>query len=104
MSNQQLIADGTVSVPQWAVTYKVGTKDEEIGVAVKGYFASSAYLESDDAFMQVGGSKFGWLDLADAQEFCDDKSLMTRTTQEQWDALSESSRQGLAQIELEENK
>ena len=96
LSPEQVV-EGTVSVPMWAVMYR----DEEMGVAQRGYFASDAYISDEYAYDQVSGRKFGWID-AKGAEWCEDKNHMNRPTQEQWDDLDENIKADLILIQKEQ--
>lgn len=53
---------------------------QEIGIATEGYFASTAWIESDEEFNQVAGRKFGWIDNA-GEKFCNSKHDFSRPSQ-----------------------
>ena len=56
------------------------------GIALPGYFASSAWLESEEMFNDITGRSFGWYCLTDQKNYRDDKGnfrLMTETEYQQ---------------------
>lgn len=59
------------------------------GIALKGYYSSTAWRESDKAFSKVLGRSFGWFDLETKKEYTDDKRRFTPMSQEIWDKLSQ---------------
>lgn len=55
---------------------------QEIGIATEGYFASTAWIESDEEFNQIIGGKFGWIDNA-GEEFCNSKHDFSRPSRQE---------------------
>lgn len=54
----------------------------DIGIAVAGPFASSAWMQSHDLFQSIGGTKFAWL-APDGTEYTDHRDLFKRPTGDQ---------------------
>lgn len=54
------------------------------GKAIGGYFASSAFIESDEEYSKISGRSFGWMELSSNREYRDDKSKMRRPTLDEW--------------------
>lgn len=53
----------------------------EIGIA-NGYFAGDAWKISDEAYEQISGRSFGWMD-SQGGEYCEDRSKMSRPTEDE---------------------
>lgn len=61
--------------------FRKGTDREELGVA-NGYFAGTAWAESEERFETITGSKFGWLD-SKGMHWSNDKGDFSRPTEEE---------------------
>jgi hypothetical protein len=68
------------TVPRRAVMFR----NELPGIAISGYFASSAWLESEEAFDGIVGRKFGWYDFQDQTKYCNDKGDFRLMTEEEY--------------------
>jgi hypothetical protein len=65
----------------------------DLCAAEAGYFASGNWLISDEKFNKISGRSFGFLDAFDTGgSYCEDKSLVSKVTQEQWDSFPEEFR------------
>jgi hypothetical protein len=53
----------------------------DIGIANAGYFASTAWIESDEAYDSISGQKFGWYDPEDNMDYMNSKFLFDRPTE-----------------------
>ena len=77
------------NIPRNAIMYdyttKEGAKASSYGICTGGYFASGAWLESDESFRQISGRSFGWFDWEDQSNYCSDKSQIRKPTQEEWE-------------------
>lgn len=73
------------TVPRSAIMFN----ETDPGIALKGYYSSTAWRESDKAFSEVLGKSFGWFNLETRKEYCDDKRRFTPMSQEIWDKLSQ---------------
>lgn len=54
------------------------------GVALKGFFASTAWLEGKEEFEQVSGKSFGWYDFEDQRVYRTSKSNIRLMTLEEY--------------------
>lgn len=54
------------------------------GMAISGYFASTAWLKGQEQFESIMGRSFGWFDFEDQQEYKDDKSQIRLMTLEEY--------------------
>lgn len=70
----------TITVPRKAIMFR----GIHPGIATEGYFASSGWLESDEAFNEVLGRSFGWYDLVDKVSYKDDKDAFRMMTPEEY--------------------
>ena len=59
--------------------FKKGTDAQDLGIA-NGYFAGTAWCESDERYEGISGRKFGWMD-SRGVTYCDNKDRMTRPTE-----------------------
>lgn len=59
-------------------TFDQSGNGELLCIATKGYFASSAWIESDERFNEVIGSSFGVITGDDGMEYKEDKYKFSR--------------------------
>ena len=71
------------TVPNNAVIYQ----NKYIGYAVGGYFASTAFIESDEAYADIVGMSFGWFDFEDQTTYKSNKFDISRPTLDEWNTL-----------------
>lgn len=62
---------------------KYNGKTPEIGIALDGYFASTAWIESDEKFNGIIGAKFGWYSPNDNANYCNSKHSFSRPTEQE---------------------
>lgn len=62
---------------------KYNGKSPEIGIALLGYFASTAWRKSDKAFNEILGRSFGWYSPDDDCMYKNDKSQFSRPTEDE---------------------
>ncbi len=55
---------------------------EILGIATKGYFASEAWIVSDESYRKMSGTSFGVITGDDDIEYCEKRNLMSRPTEE----------------------
>jgi hypothetical protein len=48
-------------------------KSKYAGIAISNYFASKAWLKSQEEYSTILGDKFGWYDMEDDRTYCDPK-------------------------------
>jgi hypothetical protein len=54
------------------------------GIAMNGYFSSTAWLKGQEEFKQVTGRSFGWFDFEDQCQYISDKSQIRLMTLEEY--------------------
>lgn len=69
-----------ITVPRYAIMMD----NKYPGIALKGYFASSAWLISQAKFEDIIGRSFGWYCLTDKTNYRDDKSKFRLMTVEEY--------------------
>ena len=67
--------------------YDMNGKGQLLCIAEEGFFASSAWIESDEAFSNITGRSFGITTGDDNNFYKEDKSKMFRPTEEEVLAL-----------------
>jgi hypothetical protein len=71
------------TVPNNAVIYQ----NKYVGYATPSYFASTAFIESDERYSEIVGMSFGWFDFEDQTTYKSSKFDMKRPTLDEWNTL-----------------
>ena len=75
------------SIPNNAVIFNSSNGTKYAGIATGDYFASRAFITSDEAYHKITGHSFGWYCFEDKEIYKDSKYKFSRPSVEEWQLL-----------------